>query len=137
MKRNHLAWIGPLVAFAGAVSYFLVFVRWPALRDFPWVNLPLTLAGLAASVVAFRRRRSESRLSKVTAWSGLVVSTLFAGLFCFYIFYYSSTLPEPTATTMDMGQAADFALADQNGRVVRLADMRGKNVVLVFFRGFW
>lgn len=30
-------------------------------------------------------------------------------------------------------QAPDFALADQEGNVVRLSDLRGKNVVLVFY----
>ena len=134
---NHLVWIGPLVALTGVVSYFLVFARWPALRDFPWINLPLALAGFAASVAAFRKRRKDSRLSVSLAWSSLGISALLGGLFCFYVFYFSSTLPVPTAITMEMEQAADFSLADQDGRGVRLADMRGKNVVLVFFRGFW
>jgi hypothetical protein len=135
--RNHLVWIGPLVVFAGAVSYFLVFVRWPQLRDFPWVNLPLVLVGLAASVAAFRRRRKGVRLSASLAWFGLCLSTLLAGLFCFYVFYLSSTLPVPTTTTVAMQHAPSFALADQDGEVVRLEELRGKNVVLVFFRGFW
>lgn len=34
-------------------------------------------------------------------------------------------------------QAPDFALADLNGKTVRLSDYRGKaNVLLVFNRGF-
>jgi peroxiredoxin len=32
--------------------------------------------------------------------------------------------------------APDFALEDMHGRMVRLSDFRGKNVVLVFNRGF-
>jgi len=134
-RRNHLAWIGPLVTFVGMASYFLVFVRWPALRDFPWVNLPLVLAGVAASWTALRRRR-DSFVSGLLAWSGLGFSALVAGLFCFYVFHYSSTLPD-ASTALRMEQAPDFALSDQHGDVVRLADMRGKNVILVFFRGFW
>jgi peroxiredoxin Q/BCP len=37
---------------------------------------------------------------------------------------------EPLATG---SQAPDFALPDQDGNVVRLADLRGRNVVLVFY----
>ena len=136
-RRNHAMWLGPLITFAGAVSYFTVFARWPALRDFPWVNLPLVLVGAGVSVVAFRRRRRESLLSRVFAWSGLGFSALLAGLFVFYVFVFSSTLPAATTLTVELEQAPDFALADQHGRVVRLADLRGKKAVLVFFRGFW
>ena len=27
-RRNHAVWIGPVVVFAGAVSYFTVFAHW-------------------------------------------------------------------------------------------------------------
>ena len=135
--RNHALWIGPVITFVGMVSYFTVFVRWPLLRDFPWVNLPLVLAGLTVSVVAFRRRRRASRLSRVLAWSGLGFSTLVSALFVFYIFVFSWMLPAPTTVTEQLEQAPEFELSDQHGRAVRLTDMRGKNVILVFFRGFW
>ncbi|HVM70757.1 MAG TPA: hypothetical protein VMT91_03285 [Anaerolineales bacterium] len=32
--------------------------------------------------------------------------------------------------------APDFELADFNGKVIRLSDLRGRNVLLVFNRGF-
>ena len=135
-RRNHLTWIGPVITFLGMVSYFLVFVRWPMLRDFPWINLPLVLVGFATSVAAFRRRRRESLVSRLLAWSGLGFSTLVAGLFCFYVFYYSSTLPV-AGNTLQIERAPGIALTDQHGDVVSLADMRGNKVILVFFRGFW
>lgn len=64
MKSNHALWIGPLITLAGAVSYFTVFSRFAPLRDFPWLNLPVVLAGLALSALAFWRaiaRRSVYR----------------------------------------------------------------------------
>lgn len=37
-----------------------------------------------------------------------------------------------------VGQSApDFMLPGADGRATRLADFRGKNVVLVFYRGHW
>jgi peroxiredoxin len=35
------------------------------------------------------------------------------------------------------GMAPDFRLQDQDGRVHQLSQYRGKNVVLVFYRGYW
>ncbi len=34
------------------------------------------------------------------------------------------------------GPAPDFELADPSGHIVRLADYRGKPIVLTFLRGF-
>ena len=135
--RNHAMWLGPLITFAGMVSYFTVFVRWPALRDFPWVNLPLVLAGVALSILAFRRRRRTALQSRILAGAGRGFSALIAGLFFFYVFFFSSTLPTATTLTAELEQAPDFALSDQHSRVVSLADLRGEKAVLVFFRGFW
>ena len=57
-KRNHLVWIGSLIAVVGLISYFTFFARFPALRDVPKVNLPLVGIGLAVSLWALFRRRS-------------------------------------------------------------------------------
>ena len=35
------------------------------------------------------------------------------------------------------GRAPDFALPDQNKKIVRLADARGHKAVVVFYRGYW
>ena len=35
------------------------------------------------------------------------------------------------------GMAPDFRLQDQDGKVHQLAQYRGKNVVLVMYRGYW
>ena len=138
-RRNHALWIGPLVTLAGLISYFLVFARWPVLRDFPWVNLPLVLAGAAVSVVGFWRAFFRSALwrGKVLGTLGLVFSLLVAGLFNVYVFVFSSMLPETTRLTLELAQAPEIALPDQQGRLVRLTDLRGRKVIVTFFRGFW
>lgn len=138
-RRNHLVWIGPLVTVAGALSYFYVFVPVPALRDFPWVNLPLVLLGLAASALgvwrAFARR--EVFGGRLLAPLGFALSLLLAAAFSLYIFRISYFVPAPTATAMGLDQAPDFALASMTGDTVRLSELRSRKVVLIFYRGHW
>ncbi len=138
-RRNHLLWLGPLVTLIGALSYFMVFARFPATRDFPWVNLPLVALGLVLSGVAVWRAFVHR-----TVWRGRVLGTavfvfslLLALAFNLYVFSLSYMLPDPTALTLELEQAPDFTLADHTGGEVRLADLRGRKVVLVFYRGFW
>ncbi len=137
-RRNHLTWIGPLLAFAGVVSYFEVFARFPPLRDFPWVNLPLTFLGLALSGVGLRRAfRSAGVLrGKLLASVGFAFSLLLAATLVWYVFSYSYQLPS-TAKAQSLVEAPDLALASSSGETVRLSDYRGRKVVLVFYRGFW
>lgn len=137
--RNHLLWIGPLVAFVGVVSYFQVFARYPALRDTPWLNAPVIAAGVVLSIVAVARAyRDPGRWrGRVVGVVGLAFSALFAGLFFWYILSYSSTAPAPAAGTLAMETAPDFTLPDRDGAPVSLADQRGRKAVVVFYRGFW
>ena len=139
MRRNHAIWLGPIVAFAGAVSYFLYFARFPSLRDVPWMNLPIVVCGIWLSAVGMRRAfSSPGRFrGRVTAALGLLLSVSVALLFGFYIFSLSYEVPPPTETTRALISAPAFTLPDQHGSDVRLSDLRGSKVVLVFYRGFW
>ena len=137
--RNHAVWLGPLVTFAGAFSYFAWFARYPLLRDLPWLNLGLVAVGLLVSFAGVWRAFSPAfpHRGKVLGSAGLLLSLLLTLLFNFYVFSLSYRLPAPTATTLSMTEAADFTLMDQRGQPVRLADFRGRKVVLTFYRGFW
>ena len=139
MRRNHLIWIGPLVAFAGVVSYFEVFARFPALRDVPWVNLPLVALGAVLSALGARRAFSRPRefRGKVPGALGLGLSLLLLAAFCAYIFWITYFLPPPSDVTLGLLDAPDFALSASTGETVRLSDFGGRKVVLVFYRGFW
>ena len=137
--RNHLLWIGPLLTLVGGLSYFMYFARFPVLRDVPWINLPLVMAGVALSLVAVGRgfsRRAVYR-GKVLGSLGLVFSVLLASLFTLYIFVWSYSLPEPSELTLSLGTAPDFTLTDQHGKPVSLQGLRGRKVVLTFYRGHW
>lgn len=138
-KRNPAVWFGPVVVFAGVVSYFQVFVRYPVLRDFPWVNLPLVWMGLGLSGLGLwlaYARRAVYR-GRVLGVMGMLLSVAMAGLFHFYVFYYTYQMPAPGGLAATMEVAPDFELTDQDGQRVRLSDLRGKKVVLTFYRGYW
>ncbi len=125
------AWLGPVVALVGLVTYFTLAVRVPFLRDTAIVNLALVLVGLGLSVWALWARRGFWRVT------GTVLSLLFAGLLSFYVFSLSASLPD-TAGVVAVGETAPpLSLSDHEGRVVSLADMAGSGVVVVFYRGFW
>lgn len=128
-----------ILTFCGAVSYFLLFAGIPALRDFPWVNLPLVVAGVAAGIVSLirYRRQPKSRLARFMAVGALCLSLGIAALFTWYIFVFSYQLPASDGAVAVGQPAPDFSLSDQNGTEIRLSDFRGQRVVLTFFRGFW
>jgi hypothetical protein len=128
---RHLAWLGPVVAVAGLVSYFTVAVHYPALRDVPWVNLPMVLAGVGLSGWALFRRRSLWRVA------GLLVSVAAAALLAGYVFVLSDTLPSAAGVVAVDEPAPAFALPDHTGATVRLDDFAGRDLVVVFYRGFW
>ena len=135
-RRNHLLWIGSLVVFAGFVSYYQLFARFAALRDFPWVNLPLIWVGVVLSALGVWRAFRAGR-RKILGSIALIFSVLVAGLFHAYVFWYSYRMPGATPITSAMILAPDFTLTDQHGRPVTLSDLRGRNAVLVFYRGHW
>lgn len=47
-----------------------------------------------------------------------------------------SAVPKPKPPAAGK-PAPDFTLVDQNGKRVALSALRGRKVVLVFYRGFW
>lgn len=140
LSLNYLAWLGPIVTFVGAVSYFVYFVRFPDLRDFPRVNLPLVGIGVILSIVGLDRAfrvPGHGLKSKVFASIGGLASVGLAALFCFYIFSLSYQMPATDGVVEVSQPAPEFSLQDQNKQVVKLADYRGKKLVIAFYRGHW
>ncbi len=136
---RHGIWLGPLVVFLGTISYFLLFARFPSLRDFPWVNLPIVLIGLALSTAALRIafRPPTAARRKIAAIAGFAVSLLLTLLFHAYVFFLSYQLPEPTTVAQAQDIAPDFSLPDHNGKTVKRSDFLGRKLVIVFYRGHW
>lgn len=130
-KRNHAAWLGPLIVLIGLFTYFTVAVEFAALRDSAIVNLALVLAGAAIAAWGLFRRRNWM------SWLGFVVSGAFSLLFCWYIFFYSSQLPASDTAPAVGASAPSLELPDLTGRVVSLDDFSAQRVLVVFYRGYW
>ena len=130
-KRNHAAWIGPLVALIGLVTYFTVAVRFPALRDSASVNLTLAALGVGAAFGGLMRHRNWK------SWLGASVATVAAALLVGYVFVLSNQLPSPDTAPVVGAVAPPLELPDQTGRMLALDDLLGDRVLVVFYRGYW
>ena len=138
-KRNHAIWLAPLIVFVGAISYFMYFVQFPALRDVPWLNLPVVVLGVLVGVCAVWRAFAKPDVyrGKILGSLSLVFSLLLAGLFGTYIVYFSYQMPQPTSTSMELDIAPAFTLNDQDAKPVSLSDFSGKKLIMTFYRGHW
>ncbi len=129
--RNHAAWIGPLVALTGLITYFTVAVRFPDLRDSATANLVLVVAGTVIATWGLLRRRNWK------SWIGFGAAAFFAFLLFAYVFVLSSELPSADNAVAVGSAAPPLELPDQTGRMVSLGAFRGERVLVVFYRGFW
>ena len=71
MKRNWnwAVWAGASLVFLGVISYPLFFVRFPALRDFPWANLPMIALGLVLIALGLVRGMCCPLLTARRRWA--------------------------------------------------------------------
>src|SRR5947209_1829610 len=87
-RWNSFPWIGFGVTLVAFLSYELVFIRWPATRDFPWVNLLLFLAAGVLLGVGLKRAFGQPARYRGKV-SGVILSVLsgaIVGLFCYSTF---------------------------------------------------
>ena len=134
-RRNWNAVAGLLLGLGAVLGYFTLITpllgpRFPSLRDAPIVNLAVLAAALWLSWRGVREGRWPARIAGAT-------NLALAGLFVFYLFGISAMLPAAAGAPRVGQPAPDFALANHRGEQVTLAALRGRPVVLVFYRGFW
>ena len=130
--------LGLPIVLLGFLSYFMVFAKYPLTRDFPWVNFPIMLIGLWMAW-KYRWRNRKARLTRARIFSSLLLtgSILIVALFCFYVFSYSYQLPKSSNGLALEQQPKAFTLNDHQSNDVSLADYRGKNLIISFYRGYW
>ena len=150
-RVNLFLWAGFLITLAAFLSYYLLFVRLPQTRDFPWVNWFLFVVGLHFIVVGLRRafRRPQEYRGRVGGSIVAVLAVLIIGLFGIFNLYLSKQLPHSSEAPRVGQKAPNFALPDRNDNPVSLADLlatpvpgqasgtKPHGVLLVFYRGYW
>ena len=142
-RRNWLAWLGLGLGLLAVLAYFAGIIlrvgpRAPALRDTAVLHLALIGVALGVSAVAIRRAlgRAATHRGRVLAPLLGVLNLAVAVFFILMLSRFSVLPPAPNAP--QVGQAAPaFSLTDDRGTPIQLADLRGQNVLLVFYRGHW
>ena len=160
MKRswNWAVWAGALLVFFGVVSYPLYFVRFPALRDFPWVNLPMIALGLVLLAIGLVRAFQHPHIFRGKVFGSVLaaLALAFGGFFIYGIFIGARHVLPGSYDAPRVGQTApDFTLPDSQNHPVSLTGVlhspftpenatgAGKNaaqaagVILIFYRGYW
>ena len=146
-KINWPIWIGFVLSLVAAISYPLLFVRWPLTRESPWANLILFAIALVLLFLGLRRafKPDKTIVSKIFGSLAAVVGVTLLAALLFMFYVMGSWLPA-SAGAPHVGQKAPaFTLADPNDKPVTLAQLLTepvnnkppKGVLLIFYRGYW
>jgi len=144
---NWQLWAGFVLTLFSFLSYPFLFIDYPILRDFPWLNLILFAAALVLLIIGLRRAFQPARkpISKVSAVVVATLGVLIMAFFVFIAFIEARRLPA-SANAPQVGQKAPaFTVTDINNKPVALADLLAqpinnkpaKGVLLIFYRGYW
>jgi len=146
-RINWPIWTGLLLSLFAFISYFAIFVSYPATRDFPWANLILFVAALALLALGLKRVfiRDRSKISKVVASIVAALAVLVFGLFVFNFFVVGRWLPSSQGAPHVGQKAPDFTLPDTSNKQFTLNELLSspingrspKGVLLIFYRGYW
>ena len=140
-RRNWSALAGSVLGIGAVVAYFaLVRTLDPGLHrrlEMPVLVLVALAAGLALSLLGVRQAWRRSHRGRLLAPISAGLNLAAAAFFTWYLFVGSYAVPPATRAPAVGAIAPDFALRDHRGDEVRLSALRGRPVVLVFYRGHW
>jgi hypothetical protein len=144
---NWQLWVGFVLTIFSFLSYPFLFIDYPLLRDFPWLNLLLFAVALGLLILGLRRafRPGRKSISKVSAVVVATLGVLVMAFFIFIAFIEARRLPASAGAPQVGQKAPDFTLADVNNKPVALAELLSqpinnkpaKGVLLIFYRGYW
>jgi hypothetical protein len=144
---NWQLWTGFALTLFSFLSYPFLFIDYPLLRDFPWLNLLLFAVALGLLILGLRRafRPGRKSISKVSAVVVATLGVLVMAFFIFIAFIEARRLPASAGAPQVGQKAPDFTLADVNNKPVALAELLSqpinnkpaKGVLLIFYRGYW
>lgn len=129
-----------VVAMVGAITcglplYFaLDHLRWLPLgfRDRPW---PLAMVVAVAAVVTVVRAWQARRAQRGRVLAIACAMIALAAAVCFVVIIGNRYQLPPSARGLEVGKQLDFTLPDHTGHPVRLASLRGRPMLLYFYRG--
>jgi len=155
-KFNWQIWAGFLLTLFAFLSYPFIFIDYPILRDFPWLNLLLFALALVLLFIGLRRAFKPGRrlISKILAPVLATLSVLVIALFIFSVLIEARRLPASAGAPQVGQKMPEFTLTDTNNQLVSLSQIlsqplqpsgevasakseKPKGVLLIFFRGYW
>ena len=135
-RFNWPLWTGFVLSVAAFVTYFAIFVRFPVMRDVPWLTFFLFAGAITLLIIGLRRASARRPL----AWIVAILGTLIAAFFCFCI-VEGRQLPASEGAPGLGAKAPEFVLLDTNRKPVALQQLLtapgAKGVILIFYRGYW
>jgi hypothetical protein len=152
LRWNWPVWLGFLFSLLAFMSYSLVFARFPATRNVPWVNFLLFGVSATFLFVGFRRifGDAQSSLGKIVSSILIFLSVSIFCFFCYVIFHATKQLPASIGAPKIGQKAPEFALRDTRENLVSLATLLStpldpshpsprapEGVLLIFYRGYW
>jgi len=146
-KLNWQIWAGFFLSLLAALSYPLLFVRWPITRESPWANLVLFAIAFVLLFFGLRRafKPDKSIVPKVFSSLAAVFGLLLLAGLLFMFYVMGSWLPKSAGAPQVGQRAPEFTLTDSNNQPLSLTQLFSepidnkppKGVLLIFYRGYW
>jgi hypothetical protein len=125
-----LAVLAPLVALAGLGLYFFLTLKLAVWRRYPWECVAISALGPLLGIYALARDPG------IGTALGLALAAAIFAFGCWFLFSFSMFGPREDRPRAG-DRFPDFTLPASEGPPVSLAALRGRRLVLLFYRGAW
>ena len=120
----------PLLAAAAFGLYFLLTFRLAIYRRIPWETLAVMACAIGLALWQVGRAPGAGTAGAALATVGIV------GFACWFLFSFSMYGAREDRPRVG-DRFPDFALPASDGGAFRLADARGRRLLILFYRGAW